>query len=160
MNIWRIPRSIILAVAISLALWVCMATVAFGQDIPLRHYRRADLQEDPGGQIRSEQHLMVATDGRAAVVFMSGWEGAPAPELTAAASGPFYFDGDNTLCFVPDDYEGSPELRSEVMSGRTFCFVYDEDTDTFTPINRPDMPLENCGEPHGLSVPNPNARGT
>jgi hypothetical protein len=132
---------------------------ALGQEIELRHYRRADLQEDPAGQLRTEQHFLIAADGRAAVVYMGGFEGAPAPEVTVAVSGPFYPRGEGTLCFVPDDYEGNnDELRADLMDGREICFTYDSEADTFHPINDSSMVLENCGEPHGPR--NPNLRGT
>jgi hypothetical protein len=159
-DFWKVPASILFAIVISLFCWFFAVKAMYGQEVELRHYRRADLMDDPSGQLRTEQHFLIAADGRAAVVYMGGYEGAPAPEVTVGVSGLFYPRGESTVCFVPDDYEGNnDELRADLMDGREICFTYNSEADTFHPINDSSMVLENCGEPHGQTR-NPNLRGT
>ena len=136
-------RAALVTILVAFAL-LAVAMVTSAQDaLELRHYRVTEVVED----VRTDQHLMISREGRAAMVVMSGYVTDEEPRVIMGTSGPVEFS-DEGVCFVVDDFESNGFMPEVPLVGQRLCWIYDGETDTFYPHHRPDLILRDCGEPH------------
>ena len=164
-SITRRISAIVLTIFLLAAALGVTAGLAFGQDVELRHYvAQVDTVTTPMGQVGVQDHLMVGAEGRAAKVIVVRLLADLNQASIGAASGQVSArrqEGDvGVLCFKVDEVEG--DVPPEVV-GFTYCYLYDPANDTFVPVTSQGelgATMNNCGEDHTLSVPDPNLRGT
>lgn len=155
MLIWRVPRSILTLLFVMLFLWIAGVFAVLSAQTPVRHYVGEIEEVKPG--ILLQAHVMVGSDGRAAIVIMTGPAGQE--PIHGAASGPMtewdVEDEASAFCFTADDVDGFAE---ESLIGTTSCFVWLPDEDVMWETGgvlwgpATNGPFAWCGEDHALNA--------